>query len=241
MNQVKTSCFVTYRRVSTTEQGRSGLGLEAQQRDLDLFLAQHPEATVVGTYTEVVSGGKGEQKRPVLAEALRHCRQAKAVLLVSKLDRLSRNVAFIANLLEDKTVEFTVASLPQASRFELHLYAALAEQERTFISQRTKAALAAAKERGVQLGGPRQYLETENTRRADEALQNAQAVASLVVPLRQGGATLQEVADALNGGGVLTPRGKEWRPTQVKRVLERLDEVGVGLHGEAETYKSCSV
>ena len=214
--------FVLYRRVSTSEQGRSGLGLEAQQRDIDLFLAQRPEATVVGTYTEVVSGGKGEQKRPVLAEALKHCRKAKAVLLVSKLDRLSRNVAFIANLLEDKTVEFTVASLPQASRFELHLYAALAEQERHFISQRTKAALAAAKERGVQLGGPRRYLDTENTRRADEAQRNAQSVASLVVPLREGGATLQEVADALNGGGVPTPRGREWRPTQVKRVLERL-------------------
>ncbi len=214
--------FVLLRRVSTAGQGRSGLGLEAQQRDIDLFLAQRPVATVVGTYTEVVSGGKGEQHRPVLGEALEHCRRAKAILLVSKLDRLSRNVAFIANLLEDKTVEFRVASLPQASRFELHLYAAMAEQEKRFIGQRTKAALAAARERGVKLGGPRRYLDTENTRRAGEALRNAQAVASLVVPLREKGATLQEVADALNGSGVLTPRGGEWRPTQVKRVLERL-------------------
>lgn len=83
-------------------------------------------------------------------------------------------------------------------------------------------AVAAAKERGIQLGGPRRYLDTETTRRAGEALRNAQAVAFLVVPLREKGATLQEVADALNGGGVLTPRGGEWRPTQVKRVLERL-------------------
>ena len=144
--------------------------------------------------------------------------------------RLSRNVAFIANLLEDKTVDFTVASLPQASRFELHLYAALAEQERHFISQRTKAALAAAKVRGVQLGGPRRYLDTENTRRAGEAMRNAQAVASLVVPLLERVATLQEVADALNGGGVLTPRGREWRPVQVSRVLSRLNKVSLVLH-----------
>lgn len=215
--------FVSYRRVSSSKQGRSGLGLEAQQRDIDLFLAQRPEATVVGTYTEVVSGGKGEQHRPVLAEALAHCRKANAVLLVAKLDRLSRNVAFVANLLEDKTVEFTVASLPQASRFELHLYAAMAEKERHFASQRTKAALAAAKARGVQLGGPRRYLDAENDRRASVALRNAQSVASLVVPLRQKGATLKEVADALNGGGVRTPQGKEWRPTQILRVLRRLE------------------
>lgn len=215
--------FVVYRRVSTSEQGRSGLGLEAQQRDIDLFLSQHPEATVIGTYTEVVSGGKGEQHRPVLAEALEHCRRAKGVLLVAKLDRLSRNVAFVANLLEEKGVEFLVASLPQASRFELHLYAALAEQERSFISQRTKAALAAAKARGVELGGPRRYLDAENDRRAGVALRNAQAVASLVVPLRKKGATLKEVADALNGGGIRTPQGKEWRPTQVLRVLRRLE------------------
>lgn len=214
--------FVLYKRVSTSEQGRSGLGLEAQQRDIDLFLKQCPDPLVVGTYTEVVSGGKGEQHRPVLAEALKHCRTAKAVLLVSKLDRLSRNVAFIAKLMEDKTVEMRVASLPQASRFELHLYAALAEQERTFISQRTKAALAAAKDRGVKLGGPRKYLDIENTRRANEAIRNAQLVAPLILPLYKSGATLQEVANALNGGGVHTSRGKEWRPTQVKRVLERL-------------------
>ena len=92
----------------------------------------------------------------------------------------------------------------------------------------TKAGLAAAKERGVQLGGPRRYLDTENTRRAGEALRNAQAVASLVVPLRERGATLQEVADALNGGGVLTPRGREWRPVQVSRVLGRLSSSALG-------------
>jgi DNA invertase Pin-like site-specific DNA recombinase len=127
--------YVLYRRVSHAEQGRSGLGLEAQKRDLELYLAGQPDAEVLADFVEVASGAKGD--RPALLEALALCRKQKATLLVSKLDRLSRNVAFVATLLEERGVEFVVASLPQASRFELHLYAALAEQERTFISQRT--------------------------------------------------------------------------------------------------------
>ncbi len=219
---MKNAQFVTYRRVSTAEQGRSGLGLEGQQRDLDLFLRSVEGAEVLAEFVEVVSGGKGEGGRPELAKALALCRQKKATLLVAKLDRLSRSVAFVANLLEDKTVEFKVAQLPRASRFELHLWAALAEQEREFVSQRTKAALAAAKERGVKLGGPRPNLDKHNHLRAERAQQAAQSVKSLVVPLRKAGATLQQVADSLNGAGVRTARGNCWRPEQVRRVLERL-------------------
>lgn len=219
---MKTGRFVTYRRVSTDEQRRSGLGLEAQSRDLELFLSTLPEATVLADYSEVVSGGKTDSDRPVLTQALQHCRKARATLLVSKLDRLSRNVAFVANLLEDKTVDLVVAQLPRASRFELHLYAALAEQEREFVSQRTKAALAAAKARGVKLGGARPHLPEHNQRRRERADRHAQSVASLVVTLRDRGATLQEVADALNGSGLTTPRGSLWRPEQVRRVLQRV-------------------
>lgn len=219
---MKTGRFVTYRRVSTDEQRRSGLGLEAQSRDLELFLSTLPEAIVLADYSEVVSGGKTDGDRPVLTQALQHCRKARATLLVSKLDRLSRNVAFVANLLEDKTVDFVVAQLPRASRFELHLYAALAEQEREFVSQRTKAALAAAKARGVKLGGARPHLPEHNQRRKERADRHAQSVASLVVTLRDRGATLQEVADALNGSGLTTPRGSLWRPEQVRRVLQRV-------------------
>ena len=131
--------FVTYWRVSTAEQGRSGLGLEAQQRDFVLFLRTLHEPKVVAEFVEVDSGGKGEGGRPELAKALELCRTQKATLLVAKLDRLSRSVAYVANLLEDKCVEFKVAQLPRASRFELHLWAALAEQEREFVSQRTTA------------------------------------------------------------------------------------------------------
>lgn len=222
VTHVKTSCFVTYRRVSTSEQGRSGLGLEAQQRDLDLYLGTVPDAKVLADVVEVVSGGKGENDRPELAKALALCRREKATLLVAKLDRLSRNVAFVANLLEDKTVNFKVAQLPRASRFELHLWAALAEQEREFVSQRTKAALAAAKARGVKLGGARPHLPEHNCRRTERAQRHAEGVATLVLGLRDRGATLRETAEALNGAGLTAPRGGTWAPNQVRRVLERL-------------------
>ena len=222
VTHVKTGYYVTYRRVSTSEQGRSGLGLEAQQRDLDLYLGTVPEAKVLADVVEVVSGGKGESDRPELAKALALCRREKATLLVAKLDRLSRNVAFVANLLEDKTVNFKVAQLPRASRFELHLWAALAEQEREFVSQRTKAALAAAKARGVKLGGARPHLPEHNRRRTERAQRHAEGVATLVLGLRDRGATLRETAEALNGAGLTAPRGGTWAPNQVKRVLERL-------------------
>ena len=214
--------FVTYRRVSTDEQGRSGLGLEAQKRDLELYLSTVERAEVLADHVEVASGGKGDSSRPELAAALSTCRKTGATLLVAKLDRLSRNVAFVANLLEDKRVNFVVAALPRASRFELHLYSALAEQEREFVSQRTKAALAAAKARGVKLGGARHHLADLNTTKRKQALATASRVASVVVPLRKNGASLREVAKALNGAGVTTQRGCEWTAVQVKRVLERL-------------------
>lgn len=222
LTRVTPSRFVTYRRVSTDEQGRSGLGLEAQQRDLNLYLASVPEAEVLADHLEVASGGKGDSRRPELAAALSTCRKTGATLLVAKLDRLSRNVAFVANLLEDKRVNFVVAALPRASRFELHLYSALAEQEREFVSQRTKAALAAAKARGVKLGGSRPHLSGLNATKKRQAQETADRVASLVVPLRQKGASLREVAAALNGAGVKTQRGCDWSATQVARVLKQL-------------------
>jgi len=221
---VTPSRFVTYRRVSTNEQGRSGLGLDAQQRDVELYLATVRDAEVLAEYVEVASGGKGDRDRPELAAALELCRSTRATLLVAKLDRLSRNVAFVANLLEDKRVEFVVAALPRASRFELHLYAALAEQEREFVSQRTKAALAAAKARGVKLGGARNHLPGLNATKRQLALETAKRVASVVLPLRSQGATLREVAQALNGAGVATQRGGNWQATQVARVLTRLEK-----------------
>ena len=141
--------IVKYFRVSTSRQAASGLGLEAQERDVQLYLQEHADVDheIVGTFTDVESGRKAD--RPELINAIELCKATGAILLCAKLDRLSRSVAFIATLMEEKRLEFKVASMPSADKFQLHIYAALAQQEREFISKRTKAALAAAKARGV--------------------------------------------------------------------------------------------
>ncbi len=143
--------YVTYFRVSTDRQGRSGLGLDAQREAVSQFLAGR-SATVVAEFVEVESGGKDD--RPKLRDALAACQRGKATLLIAKLDRLARSVAFIANLMDSET-EFVAVDMPHASRFILHVLAAVAEHERQIIGERTKAALAAAKARGVRLGPKR--------------------------------------------------------------------------------------
>jgi DNA invertase Pin-like site-specific DNA recombinase len=208
--------FVLYRRVSTREQGSSGLGLAAQRRDCELYLATQPGAAVAGDFVEVTSGAKSE--RPQLKTALTLCRKTGAKLLVAKLDRLSRVVSEIALLMDDKSVDFVVARFPQASRFELHLYAALAEQERQFISQRTKAALAVAKSRGVKLGGARAHLKDHNAQQARQLELEAQAIAPFVLPLREQGASLRQVTRTLNDFGLTTRRGSKWHHSRVAEV-----------------------
>lgn len=214
--------FVLYRRVSTKEQGKSGLGLSAQQRDLDLFLSTYAETPfeILEEFEDVLSGA--DNNRPALTAAIDLCRKTGATLLVSKLDRLSRKVSFIATLMEDPKLTFRVASIPMASKIELHLYAMLAEQERDFISLRTKAALAEAKAKGTKLGGLRDKTMKRNAAVQANAKARADKVAGVVQPLRQQGATLREIAEALNKSGVVTARGGKWQPSQVKRVLERL-------------------
>lgn len=214
--------YVIYRRVSTKEQGRSGLGLEAQDRDIGLFLEQFNTQPfrVVATYTDVLSGADND--RPELAAALDLCRKTGATLLVSKLDRLSRKVSTIATLMEDRRVNFRVAQMPNADKFQLHIYAALAEQEREFISARTKAALAEAKARGKKLGGLRDKTMKRNAAIQANAAARAEKVAGIVLPLREAGKPLREIADHLNRAGVQTARGGVWQASQVKRVLDRL-------------------
>ena len=199
--------------MSTREQGSSGLGLAAQLRDCELYLASQRGAEVLGDFVEVTSGAKSE--RPQLKAALALCRETGAKLLVAKLDRLSRVVSEVALLMDDKTVDFVVARFPQASRFELHLYAALAEQERQFISQRTKAALAVAKTRGVKLGGARQHLKAHNAEQARLLELEAAAIAPFVLPLRQQGASLRQVTRTLNDFGLKTRRGAKWHLSRV--------------------------
>jgi len=214
--------YVIYRRVSTKEQGRSGLGLEAQDRDIELFLEgfNAEPYRIVATFTDVLSGADND--RPELAAALDLCRKTGATLLVSKLDRLSRKVSTIAALMEDKRVNFRVAQMPNADKFQLHIYAALAEQEREFISARTKAALAEAKARGTQLGGLRDKTMQRNAAIQANALVRAEKVAGIVIPLREAGKPLRKIAEHLNRAGVQTARGGRWQASQVKRVLDRL-------------------
>ncbi|MEM6960166.1 MAG: recombinase family protein [Myxococcota bacterium] len=216
--------YVTYRRVSTDEQGKSGLGLEAQERDITLFLKGYSEVPfeVIGEFTDVASGA--DDDRPELAKALQMARKQGAELLVAKLDRLSRKVSFIAGLLDDKKVHLRVASMPHADKFQLHIYAALAEQEREFISIRTKAALAEAKARGVKLGGARDKTLKRNAEVQARARERAQKVAGIIQPLREAGKSLREIAGELNRAGIATARGGEWQASQVKRTIERLSQ-----------------
>ena len=147
--------FVRYFRVSTTGQAASGLGLEEQERDVKLYLDNYldDEHEVIATFTEVDSGGK--ESRAELAKAIDVCKRNKATLIVSKVYRLSRDIHHLSGLMKDKKLQFRVASLPSADKNMLYFYGIMAEMERDFISTRTKAALAAAKARGVKLGGAR--------------------------------------------------------------------------------------
>ena len=214
--------FVIYKRVSTREQGRSGLGLAAQDRDVAIYLEAYAEEPfeVLAEFTDIQTGN--DDDRPELSKALELARKTGAELLVAKLDRLSRKVAFIAGLMDDKRLRLRVATLPNAGKFELHIYAAMAEQEREFISLRTKAALAEAKVRGTKLGGLRDKTDERNKAVQQQAQRNAQRVARIINPLREQGASLRKIAEALNTSGVPTARGGKWQASQVKRALERL-------------------
>jgi len=213
--------YVVYTRVSTEDQGKSGLGLEAQQRDIAIFLDKFSAVPfeVIGSFQDVQSGGDND--RPELAKALALVRKTGAELLVAKLDRLSRKVAFIATLMDDPKVKLRVASMPQADKFSLHVYAALAEQERTFISERTKAALRSAKERGIVLGGLRDATGKRNV--AIQAKANAEAgrLLKIITPMAAAGTSLIKIAAALDDMGVATSRGGKWTAMQVSRVLKR--------------------
>lgn len=214
--------FIIYRRVSTKKQGDSGLGLKAQDRDISIFLDSYAEVPfeVLETFTDVESGARSD--RAELAKALELARKEGATLLVAKLDRISRSVAFIANLLEDKRVNLRVASMPYADKFQLHIYAALAEQERDFISKRTKAALREAKKRGVKLGGLRDKTCRRNAALAARADSFAQKVGPTILSRRKEGASYQAIADELNALGVQTARGGCWHPTTVKNAEARV-------------------
>lgn len=213
--------FVLYTRVSTRRQGDSGLGLDAQKRDLDLYLSTYAEIPfeVVGEFQDIESGANGD--RPELWKAINLAEKTGATLLVAKLDRLSRKVSFISAVMDRKKLNLVVATMPHADKFQLHIYAALAEQEREFISIRTKAALKEAKAKGVMLGGNRGNIDSANEAAREVADRHAAKVMDTIRPLRDAGRTLQEIADTLNRTGVATSRGGRWYPTTVSNVLSR--------------------
>jgi DNA invertase Pin-like site-specific DNA recombinase len=216
---------IIYTRVSTAEQGKSGLGLESQLNVVTEFCnAENIE--VVGHYEEVETG-KGQDAldvRPQLAKALAHAKKEKAYLVVAKLDRLGRNVAFISSLMESK-VPFIVSQLGKdADSFMLHLYAALSEKERELISTRTKAALKVLKDKGVKLGN-RTNLDDARALSNATTKQQASDFADKVLPMikqfRDNGDTLPAIAERLNSMGVKTRRGGAWYPSTVNNILKR--------------------
>ncbi len=214
--------YVSYKRVSTKEQGKSGLGLGAQERDIKLFLDNYSEEPweIAGDFVEVMSGTNSD--RPILKEAIAMAKKQKATLLVAKLDRLSRKVSFIATLMDDKTLKIKVAAMPNADKFQLHIYAALAEQERDFISIRTKAALAEAKVRGVKLGGLRDKTMKRNIVQQKNAQDRAEKLRNIVEPMVKNDMSLRGMAKALNEAGIETARGGAWSAPQVSRIVDRL-------------------
>jgi DNA invertase Pin-like site-specific DNA recombinase len=212
---------VMYARVSTGRQGRSGLGLEAQQSAIASFAAQHG-FKLVGEYIETETG-KGHDvlaRRPKLAAALGHAKKLKAPVIVSKLCRLGRDVAFISGLMANR-VPFIVAELgPEVDPFMLHIYAAVAQKERSLIAARTSEALQAAKRRGVKLGKTGRQRAKENKAEADA---QAKALGPTIRELRTAGITsVRAIAAELNKRKVPTARGGEWHATSVVRLLARL-------------------
>jgi DNA invertase Pin-like site-specific DNA recombinase len=208
---------IAYTRVSTARQGRSGLGLEAQQAALARF-AEAEGYSLIETFQEVETGKGADalDRRPQLSAALKAARQHKCPIVVAKLDRLSRDVHFISGLMSHKC-PFIVAELgADADPFMLHLYAAIAEKERRVISQRTRDALAAKKAQGATLGG----LNAGGIRKRDEALQRAEQLRPVFAELA--GLSARKIAVELNARNIATPAGGRWHAVTVQRVQSRL-------------------
>jgi len=222
--------LIAYLRVSTVRQGDSGLGLEAQRAKVQQLAAERG-AEVVAEFVEVESGRKAD--RPQLAAALAEARRLKAVIAVAKLDRIARDAELLLRLTREATANgmggFLFADLPEvdattaAGRMVLTVMASVAEFEARRISERTKEALAAAKARGVQLGGVRPGTIKSNEAAKQRAADNAEPLRPILEAMAANGATLREMAAALAGAGRTTRNGQQLSATQVKRVLARLD------------------
>ncbi|MBK1877256.1 recombinase family protein [Pelagicoccus mobilis] len=207
--------YIAYYRVSTNQQGQSGLGLEAQKQAVLSHLGDN-SSNIIESFVEVESGKRNS--RPELSEAIRRCKREHATLIIAKLDRLARNVHFISGLMESR-IDFVAADNPHANRLMIHMLAAFAEHEREQISIRTKAALAAAKERGVRLGANGKKLAAVNREAAEEF---AQSILPEIRKIRSTGkTTLQDIANELNKRGIASYKNRKWYAATVARLLKR--------------------
>ena len=209
--------FVAYYRVSTDRQGRSGLGMDAQKKAVSDYL-NGGDWSLAGEFTEVEFGKRND--RPELRKALAACRRHKSKLVIAKLDRLSRNLAFIATLM-DAGVEFVAVDNPHANKLTIHILAAVAQHEREMIAARTKAALAAAKARGVRLGSyGKDTLAASNRAEADS---RAQSLAPTLAEFKMRNMSARDMARELNIRNVASARGNRWHAATVLRMLRRVD------------------
>lgn len=206
--------YVTYLRVSTASQGRSGLGLAAQRSRVEQFLTNKDE--VLAEFVEVQSGRI--DTRIELWKAIDFARKHSAKVLIAKLDRFSRRVSFISALM-DQGVGLVVADMPHATDFQLHIFAALAQEERRLISERTRSALREAKRRGVVLGKNGAVLADKHKR---AAVERAKQLEPVIRPLLDKGLSLKSIADALNENGVVTASGARFYPETVRQIVSRL-------------------
>lgn len=221
--------LVAYRRVSTARQGASGLGLEAQAKAIDDY-AQAKRAQVIASFTEVESGKAND--RPELTKALHLAQLTGATLVIAKLDRLSRNAAFLLTLRESG-VSFVASDMPEANDLTVGIMALVAQQEREATSKRTKEALAAAKARGTKLGNPNGAAALRRASRGNTASlgaikanadQHALNLLPVLQALRERGLeSLAAIAAALNQQGILTPRGGKWHKSSVRNLIQRLE------------------
>lgn len=215
---------MAYYRVSTREQGDSGLGIEAQKNRVSLFLKGERPAM---EFTEVESGKNDD--RSELKKALDMCKKHGHTLLIAKLDRLSRNLTFISSMMDAK-IKFVCADMPEANEFTIHIFAALAQAERKMISERTKAALKALRDKGVKLGNPNAKRDLGG-KRAQEASLAAKKkkrdnngsytkATAMATALRKNGMKLVEIAGSMNENGFHAPKGGKMTATQVSRMIQ---------------------
>lgn len=220
--------IIAYLRVSTRKQGQSGLGLEAQRAAIDSYAAQR-SATIVETFTEVESGKL--DGRPELTKAIHLAKVTGATLVIAKLDRLSRNAAFLLTL-RDSGVKFVAADMPDANELTVGIMALVAQQEREAISKRTREALEAAKRRGIRLGNPNGAAALRKAKKGNHAAVGAIMRAAdihaenlkpfLAALTASGVNSLGSIANALNERGMLTPRGGRWHKSSVRNLVGRL-------------------